>query len=171
MAELSGLDRDQIASCLDAGTTAADVQAMHQEATQLGVTSTPSFVLNGEADPVAGLGRHEADDRCSSREPIAACRDLARPGAGRDRGFRLSHPGALPGRSARLRGWRVPYRAEEPLCRAGRHSRRAAGTGHVRGDDVLLGLVRRMRPAWADTITLATFGLALAGAVFTIYLT
>ncbi len=48
MAELSGLDRDQIASCLDDGTTAADVQTMHQEATQLGVTSTPSFVVNGE---------------------------------------------------------------------------------------------------------------------------
>ncbi len=48
MAELSGLDRDQIASCLDDGTTAAEVQAMHQEATQLGVASTPSFVLNGE---------------------------------------------------------------------------------------------------------------------------
>ena len=48
MAELSGLDRDQIESCLDDGTTAAEIQAMHQEATQLGVNSTPSFVLNGE---------------------------------------------------------------------------------------------------------------------------
>jgi protein-disulfide isomerase len=48
MAELSGLDADQISSCLDAGTTAADVQTMHQEAKQLGLTSTPSFVLNGE---------------------------------------------------------------------------------------------------------------------------
>ena len=48
MAELSGLDRDQLAACLDDGTTAAEVQAMHQEATQLGVASTPSFVLNGE---------------------------------------------------------------------------------------------------------------------------
>jgi uncharacterized membrane protein len=34
-----------------------------------------------------------------------------------------------------------------------------------------LFLLRWMRPAWADTITLATFGLALAGAVFTGYLT
>lgn len=48
MATLSGLDRDQISSCLDAGTTASDVQNMHQEANQLGLTSTPSFVLNGE---------------------------------------------------------------------------------------------------------------------------
>ena len=32
-------------------------------------------------------------------------------------------------------------------------------------------IVRRLRPAWADTITLATFGLALAGAVFAVYLT
>jgi len=48
MAELSGLDRDQIASCLDDGTTAAEVQAMHQEASNLGIASTPSFVLNGE---------------------------------------------------------------------------------------------------------------------------
>ena len=36
---------------------------------------------------------------------------------------------------------------------------------------VLLGLVRRMRPDWAESVTLATFGLALAGTVFTIYLT
>ncbi len=48
MAELSGLDRDQIESCLDDGTTAADVQNMHQEATELGISSTPSFVVNGE---------------------------------------------------------------------------------------------------------------------------
>lgn len=48
MAELSGLDRDQIASCLDDGATAQEVQAMHQEATSLGVNSTPSFVLDGE---------------------------------------------------------------------------------------------------------------------------
>lgn len=48
MAKLSGLDKDKIASCLDAGTTSAAVQGMHQEATQLGISSTPSFVLNGE---------------------------------------------------------------------------------------------------------------------------
>ena len=38
---------------------------------------------------------------------------------------------------------------------------------------VLTGLlfVRRARPAWGDSITLATFGLVLAGAVFAIYLT
>lgn len=47
MAKLSGLDEKKISSCLDAGTTSADVQSMHQEATQLGLTSTPSFVLNG----------------------------------------------------------------------------------------------------------------------------
>lgn len=35
----------------------------------------------------------------------------------------------------------------------------------------VLLLLRRMRPDRADTITLATFGLALAGAVFAIYLT
>ena len=35
----------------------------------------------------------------------------------------------------------------------------------------VLLLIRRARPAWADTITLATFGLLLAGAVFAIYLT
>lgn len=55
MAELSGLDRDQIASCLDDGTTAADVQAMHQEATNLGITSTPSFLVNGEVIQWQGL--------------------------------------------------------------------------------------------------------------------
>lgn len=48
MAELSGLDKDQIADCLDAGTTAAEVQAMHQEASGMGVNSTPSFTVNGE---------------------------------------------------------------------------------------------------------------------------
>lgn len=32
-------------------------------------------------------------------------------------------------------------------------------------------LLRRARPAWAETITLATFGMTLAGAVFAIYLT
>lgn len=38
---------------------------------------------------------------------------------------------------------------------------------------VLTGLlfVRRARPVWGDSITLATFGLVLAGAVFAIYLT
>ena len=36
---------------------------------------------------------------------------------------------------------------------------------------VLLGLARQMRPDWSETVTLATFGLALAGTVFTIYLT
>ena len=35
----------------------------------------------------------------------------------------------------------------------------------------VLFLLRRVRPAWADTITLATFALVLAGAVFAIYLT
>jgi protein-disulfide isomerase len=54
MAELSGLDRDRIASCLDDDATAAEVQAMHQEATELGVNSTPSFVLNGELIPWQG---------------------------------------------------------------------------------------------------------------------
>lgn len=54
MAELSGLDKEQIASCLDAGTYAGDVQAMHQEAQQLGLNSTPSFVLNGTVLPWQG---------------------------------------------------------------------------------------------------------------------
>lgn len=54
MAKLSGLDQDKIASCLDAGTTKSDVQNMHQEATQLGLTSTPSFVLNGTVLPWQG---------------------------------------------------------------------------------------------------------------------
>ncbi len=35
----------------------------------------------------------------------------------------------------------------------------------------VLGLLRRMRPEWAESVTLITFGLALAGTVFTIYLT
>ncbi len=35
----------------------------------------------------------------------------------------------------------------------------------------VLFLMRRARPAWADTITLVTFGMVLAGAVFAIYLT
>lgn len=34
-----------------------------------------------------------------------------------------------------------------------------------------LGLLRRAKPDWAENITLATFALALAGTVFTIYLT
>jgi protein-disulfide isomerase len=54
MAELSGLDRDQIDACLGDGATSAEIQAMHQEATQLGVQSTPSFVLNGELIPWQG---------------------------------------------------------------------------------------------------------------------
>lgn len=35
----------------------------------------------------------------------------------------------------------------------------------------LLGLLRRARPAWMERITLVTFALALAGAIFAIYLT
>lgn len=54
MAKLSGLDQDKVSSCLDAATTSAEVQTMHQEATQLGLTSTPSFVLNGEVIPWQG---------------------------------------------------------------------------------------------------------------------
>lgn len=54
MAELSGLDKEQIGSCLDAGTYADDIQAMHQEAQQLGLNSTPSFVLNGTVLPWQG---------------------------------------------------------------------------------------------------------------------
>lgn len=34
-----------------------------------------------------------------------------------------------------------------------------------------LDLLRHARPAWAESITLVTFGLALTGTVFTIYLT
>ena len=48
MAELANLDKDKISSCLSAGTTSAAVQNMHEEATQLGVTSTPTFILNGD---------------------------------------------------------------------------------------------------------------------------
>ena len=33
------------------------------------------------------------------------------------------------------------------------------------------GLLRRIRPEWAESVTLITFGLALAGTVFTVYLT
>lgn len=36
---------------------------------------------------------------------------------------------------------------------------------------LLLGSLRHLQPEWADTITLATFALALTGTVFTIYLT
>jgi protein-disulfide isomerase len=54
MAMLSELDSDQIERCLDDGTYAADVQAMSQEANQLGLTSTPSFVLNGQVLPWQG---------------------------------------------------------------------------------------------------------------------
>ncbi|HET9661530.1 MAG TPA: vitamin K epoxide reductase family protein [Thermomicrobiales bacterium] len=36
---------------------------------------------------------------------------------------------------------------------------------------LLLGLLRRIQPEWAESITLITFGLALTGTVFTIYLT
>ncbi len=48
MAELAGLDSGKISSCLKAGTNATDVQNMSQEARNLGINSTPSFVLNGE---------------------------------------------------------------------------------------------------------------------------
>jgi uncharacterized membrane protein len=34
-----------------------------------------------------------------------------------------------------------------------------------------LGVLRRLRPEWSANLTLATFGLALAGTVFTVYLT
>lgn len=54
MAELADLDKDKISSCLKDGATSADVQTMHQEATNLGITSTPSFVLNGEVEQWAG---------------------------------------------------------------------------------------------------------------------
>lgn len=54
MAKLSGLDQDEISSCIDAGTNLTEVQSMHQEASQLGLTSTPSFVLNGEVLPWQG---------------------------------------------------------------------------------------------------------------------
>lgn len=47
MATLSNLDADKISKCLDDGTYVADVQAMTQEAHGLGLTSTPSFVLDG----------------------------------------------------------------------------------------------------------------------------
>jgi uncharacterized membrane protein len=36
---------------------------------------------------------------------------------------------------------------------------------------LLLGLLRRLRPEVAETTTLVVFGLALAGTVFTVYLT
>jgi protein-disulfide isomerase len=48
MAKLAGLDQDKISNCIDAGTNLAEVKSMHQEANQLGLTSTPSFVLNGQ---------------------------------------------------------------------------------------------------------------------------
>lgn len=48
MAELAGLDSGKINSCLKDGTTSTDVQNMRQEANNLGINSTPSFVLNGE---------------------------------------------------------------------------------------------------------------------------
>ena len=54
MAELSGLDRDQMESCLDDGTYAAEVEAMGAEAAALGINSTPSFVLNGTVVPWQG---------------------------------------------------------------------------------------------------------------------
>ena len=54
MAELAGLDAGQIGDCLDEGTTTAEVQAMRQEAASLGLSSTPSFVLNGTVIPWQG---------------------------------------------------------------------------------------------------------------------
>jgi uncharacterized membrane protein len=44
------------------------------------------------------------------------------------------------------------------------------GLGMFVGMTALL-ILRRVRPAWADTITLVSFGLTLAGAVFAVYLT
>jgi len=48
MADLAGLDSDKISTCLKDGTTSTDIQNMRQEASNLGINSTPSFVLNGE---------------------------------------------------------------------------------------------------------------------------
>lgn len=54
MAEVAGLDRDAVESCLDDGTYADDVEAMGAEAAALGINSTPSFVLNGTVVPWQG---------------------------------------------------------------------------------------------------------------------
>lgn len=54
MADLAGLDSGKINSCLKAGTTTTDVQNMRQEASNLGINSTPTFVLNGEVQQWTG---------------------------------------------------------------------------------------------------------------------
>lgn len=48
MAEELGLDADRFGGCLGNGTHADEVEAMRQEAQDLGVSGTPSFFVNGE---------------------------------------------------------------------------------------------------------------------------
>jgi protein-disulfide isomerase len=54
MAQLAGLDRNAMESCLDDGRYKAQVEAMAAEAAALGINSTPSFVLNGTVIPWQG---------------------------------------------------------------------------------------------------------------------
>ncbi len=72
MAELSGLDRDQIESCLDDGSTAADGAGDAPGGHAARYQQHPVLRIEWRAHPVAGLGRNAADARCSPREPVAA---------------------------------------------------------------------------------------------------
>ena len=46
--EFNNFDLDEFDSCLDSGRMRSTVEAMTDEATQLGVRSTPSFLINGQ---------------------------------------------------------------------------------------------------------------------------
>ena len=48
MADELGLDTDRFGDCLGEGSHRSEVEAMRQEASNLGVTGTPSFFVNGE---------------------------------------------------------------------------------------------------------------------------
>jgi protein-disulfide isomerase len=49
--EYPDFDLDEFDQCVDSDRHESTVEAMRTEATQLGVTSTPSFLLNGQAFP------------------------------------------------------------------------------------------------------------------------
>jgi protein-disulfide isomerase len=56
IAELAGLDVDAFNQALDSQTYLPDVESMYAEAVQLGIQSTPSFVVNGKVMTISGYG-------------------------------------------------------------------------------------------------------------------
>jgi protein-disulfide isomerase len=70
MAVALGLNADQFDSCLEDGTHTADVEAANRGADELGLSGTPSFVVNGQVIDYTGY------------DSIAAAIDTALAGAG-----------------------------------------------------------------------------------------